>query len=69
MPVPSVVVMPVWHGSIAVQEKYQQNRLRSVTIGSHETSHDGACRAIRTLVQEEEVTPRMTCVAHTNGVS
>jgi len=38
-------------------------------MGSHETSYDGACRAIRTLVQEEEVTPSMTCVAHTNGVS
>jgi len=69
MSVPSVVVMPEWHGSIAVQEKHQRNGLWSVTIGSHETSHDGACRAIRTLVQEEEVTPRMTCVAHTNGVS
>jgi len=38
-------------------------------MGSHETSYDGACRAIRTLVQEEEVTPSMTCVANTNGVS
>jgi len=69
MPVPSVVVMPVWHGLIGVQEKHQQNGLWSVTMGPHETSYDGACRAIRTLVQEEEVTPSMTCVAHTNGVS
>ena len=61
--------MPVWHGSIAIQEKHQRNGLWSVTIGSHQTSYDGACRAICTLVQEEEVTPSMTCVAHTNGVS
>jgi hypothetical protein len=69
MPVPSVVIMPVWHGSIAIQEKHQRHGLWSVTIGSHETSYDGACQAIRTLVQEEEVTPSMTCVVHTNGVS
>ena len=36
---------------------------------SHETSYDGACRAIRTLVQEEAVAPSLTCVAHTDGVS
>ena len=69
MPVPSVVVMPVWQVSIAIQEKHQRTRLWSVTMGTHETSYDGACRAILTLVQEEEVTPSMTCVAHTNGVS
>jgi len=68
MPLPSVVVMPVWHGSIGVQEKYHRTGLWSVTMESHETSYDGACRAIRTLVQEE-VTPSMTCVAHTDGVS
>jgi len=69
MPVPSVVVMPVWHGSIGVHEKHHRTGLWSVTRGSHETSYDGACRAIRTLVKEEEVTPSMTYVAHTKGVS
>jgi len=69
MPVPFVVVMPVWHGSITIQEKYQRIGLWSVTMGSHETSYDGACRAIRTLVQEEKVMLSMTCVAHSNGVS
>jgi len=38
-------------------------------MGPHETKYDGACRAIRTLVQQEEVTPSLKCVAHTNGAS
>jgi len=38
-------------------------------VWPHETKYDGACRAIRTLVQQEEVTPSLTCVAHTNGAS
>jgi len=69
MPVPSVVVLPSWHGSMAVQERHQRSGLWLVTIEPNETSHEAPCRAVHCLAQDTVATPRMTCVAHTNGVS
>jgi len=69
MPIPSVVVLPSWHRSMTDHEKHHGNGLWSVTIQHNATSHDAACREIRALVLEKVATPRMTCVAHTNGIS
>jgi len=69
MPVPSVVVLPSWRGSVAVQEKHQRSGLWSVTIEPTETLHGAAGRAIQDLAQDTMATPRMTCAGHTNGVS
>jgi len=67
-PVPSVVVLPSWRGSVAVQEKHQRSGLWSVTIEPTKTSRGAACRAIRDLAQDTMATPHMTCAGHTNGV-
>jgi len=37
-PTPSVVVLPSWQGSVAVQTKHQRTGLWSVTTGTNETS-------------------------------
>jgi len=65
MPVPPVVVLPSWHGSMAVQQKHQRSYLLSVTIEPTETSHGAAFRVVRYLEQDAILTPRMTCVSHT----
>jgi len=69
IPLPSVVVLPSWQGSVTVQTKYQRTGLWSVTTGTNETSRDAASRAVRSLEQDFRVTPTLICVAHTEGVS
>ena len=69
MTTPSVVVMPSWQGFIAVQEKHQRSGLWSVTITNTESSQEAACRAISGLTQDTRIAPKLTCVAHTNGIS
>jgi len=69
MPIPSVVVLPSWQGSVAVQTKYQRTGLWSVTTGTNETSRDTASRTVRSLEQDLGVNPTLICDAHTKGVS
>jgi len=69
IPVPSVVVLPSWQGSVPVQAKYQRTGLWSVTTGTNKTSQDAASLAVRSLEQDLGVTPLLICVTHTEGVS
>ena len=69
MPVPSVVVLPSWQGSVVVKKKHQHTGLWSVTTGTNETSRDEASRAVRSLEQDLGVPPTLICIAHTEGVS
>ena len=69
MQVLSVVVLPSWQGSLALQTKHQRTGLWSVTTGTSETSRDAASRAVRSLEQDLSVPPTLICVAHSEGVS
>jgi len=69
MPVPSVVVLPSWQGSVAVQTQHQRTGLWSVTTGTSETSRDAASQAVPSLEQDLGVPPTLIYVAHTEGVS
>ena len=62
MQVLSVVVLPSWQGSLALQTKHQRTGLWSVTTGTSETSRDAASRAVRSLEQDLGVPPTLICV-------
>ena len=69
MPVHSVVVLPSWQGSMAVQTKHQRMGLWSVTTGTNETSREAASLAVRSLEQDLGAAPNLICFPHTQGVS
>jgi len=65
---PSVLVMPVWKGQVAVQERDGASGLWGAQVCPGASSMEVALQAIRTILVDSTEPPDMTCVASSGNV-
>ena len=65
---PSVLVMPVWKGQVAVQERDGASGLWGDEVCPGASSIEVALQAIRTILVDSTAPPEMTCVARSGNV-
>ena len=65
---PSVIVLPVWRGQVAVQERQGASGLWSNFLSPGETPLQAAIRVADTVSADASTAPAITCVARTSNV-